>query len=98
MRVRFLTIAEIEATEAAEYYEAKQIGLGSAFVEELRRTELRIVAHPNAWSPGSRGTRSCQMNRFPYSIIYRVSANEIVVVAIHNHSRDPHRWEDRIIE
>ena len=97
MRIRFLTIAEIEATEAVEYYETKQIGLGSAFVEELYR-ELRIVGHPYAWSPGSRGTRSCLMNRFPYSIIYRVSADEIVVVAIHNHSRDPRRWEDRIIE
>ena len=98
MKIRFLTVADREATEAAEYYEAQRIGLGSEFVEELHRTESRIIENPNAWSPGSRRTRSCQMNRFPYSIVYRVFADEIVVVAVHHHSRDPRRWEDRIFE
>lgn len=98
MRVRFLTIADVEATEAAEYYEAQEFGLGAEFVEELQKTEGRIIEHPNAWSPSSRGTRSCQMKRFPYSIIYRVLPGEILVVAIHNHSRDPRRWEERVFE
>jgi toxin ParE2 len=98
MKIRFLTVAESEAAEAAEYYEAQRTGLGSEFVEELDRTKDRILAHPNAWSPSSRGTRSCQMKRFPYSIIYRVYGNEIVGVALQHHSRDPHRWEDRVFE
>jgi toxin ParE2 len=98
MKLRFLTIAETEQTEAAEYYESQRIGLGSEFVEELDQTVGRILEHPNAWSPGSRETRSCQMKRFPYSIIYRIYGEEILVVALQHHSREPRKWEDRVFD
>lgn len=98
MKVRYLTIADQEATEAAEYYESRQLRLGFDFVEELLRTESRIAEHPNAWARISRVARSCVMRRFPYSVIYRVTTDEIVIVAIHHHSRDPRRWEDRVSE
>jgi plasmid stabilization system protein ParE len=98
MRVRYLTAAEAEQIEAAAHYESRQIGLGLEFVEELNRTVGRILEYPNAWSPSSRNTRACQMKRFPYSIIYRDFGEEIVVVALQHHSRDPRRWEDRGFE
>jgi plasmid stabilization system protein ParE len=98
MRIRYLAVADLEATAAAEYYEQQQPGLGAAFVDELKATEIRIAQHPNAWPQNSRVTRSCFVKRFPYSVIYRVSVDEIVIVAIHHHKRDPRRWEDRISE
>jgi hypothetical protein len=49
MKVRFLTVAEIEQTEAAAYYESQRVGLGSEFVRELDQTVGRIIQHPNAW-------------------------------------------------
>jgi plasmid stabilization system protein ParE len=95
MKLRFLDVAEAEQVEAASYYELQRVGLGSEFVEELYRTAGRVLKFPNAWSPSSRNTRACQMKRFPYSIIYRDYGDEIVVVALQHHSRDPRRWEDR---
>jgi plasmid stabilization system protein ParE len=95
MKLRFLDVAEAEQAEAAAYYELQRSGLGSEFVEELDRTAGRILEFPNAWSLSSRNTRACQMKRFPYSIIYRDYGDEIVVVALQHHSRDPRRWEER---
>lgn len=98
MKLRFLTVTEDEQTEAAAYYESQRIGLGSDFVEELERTVGRILEHPNAWSPGSRRTRSCHMKRFPYSVIYRVYDEEILVIALQHQSREPRTWEHRVFE
>jgi plasmid stabilization system protein ParE len=98
MKVRYLPVADLEATEAAEYYERQRPGLGYAFIDELKATETRIAQHPNAWPANSSVTRSCLVKRFPYSMIYRVSSEEIVIVAIHHHKRDPRRWEDRITQ
>lgn len=98
MKLRFLAIAETEQTEAAAYYESQKTGLGSDFVKELRQTVGRILLHPYAWTNSSRRTRSCRMKRFPYSIIYRVDGDEILVVALHAYSRDPKRWQDRLSE
>ena len=95
MKLRFLTVAEGEQAEAAAYYESQRIGLGWEFVEELDRTVGRILEYPNAWSLSSRNIRTCQMKRFPYSVVYRNYGDEIVVVALQHHSRDPHRWEER---
>jgi plasmid stabilization system protein ParE len=98
MKLRYLTVAEVEATEAAEYYENQNAGLGAECVDELKRAERRIAQHPSAWARNSQLTRSCLMSRFPFSVIYRVAMDEIVIVALHPHSRDPRRWQDRIFE
>lgn len=98
MKLRFLDVAQTEQAEAAAYYESQRIGLGLEFVQELDRTAGRILEFPNAWSASSRNTRACQMKRFPYSMIYRIYDEEIVVVALQHHSQDPRRWEDRGIE
>ncbi|HXD32030.1 MAG TPA: type II toxin-antitoxin system RelE/ParE family toxin [Pyrinomonadaceae bacterium] len=98
MKLRFLAIAETEQAEAAAYYEAQSSGLGLDFARELRKTAERILRHPYAWANRSRRTRSCRVKRFPYSYIYRIDGDEILVVALHAHSRDPKRWQDRLSE
>ncbi len=98
MKLKFLNVVEAEQTEAAAYYESQGIGLGSDFVDELSRTVGRILEHPNAWSPSSRRTRSCRMKRFPYSVIYRVYEEEILIVALQHQSREPASWEHRVFE
>ena len=98
MRYRYLTAAEFDQIEAAMFYESREVGLGAEFVEELERVIQRVEEHPYAGSPGPRGTRSRLLERFPYSVVYRVDADEILVVALQHHSRDPRRWQDRIFE
>jgi len=98
MRYRYLTVAELDQIEAVSYYESQEPGLGAEFIDELDQTVWRILDHPYAGSPGPRNTRSGQMERFPYSVIYRIDRNEVLIVALKHHSRDPRRWQDRIFE
>jgi hypothetical protein len=38
------------------------------------------------------------MKRFPYSVIYRIEVDEILVIALEHHRREPRTWEHRVFE
>ena len=57
MNVRYLSIAEEELSKAIEYYEDKEVGLGSRFYAEYRAALERILAYPDAWYALSKNTR-----------------------------------------
>jgi toxin ParE2 len=96
VRIRFLTIAQIELDEAIDYYNYEAPGLGDAFLNEVLNALERIGEFPEAWHPCSERTRRCQTRRFPYGIIYQNRKDEILIIAIANLHRKPDYWKDRI--
>ena len=98
MIVTFLGAASQDLAEAVAYYNRERAGLGREFATEVERTAARIVQYPLAWSPASMRCRSCRTQRFPYSVIFRVLKNEILIVAVAHHKREPGFWEERIGE
>lgn len=96
MKVRFYTAAEREFDAAVEYYEEQAPGLGKRYREAVREALARIELFPEAYSPFSKRTRRCLVNRFPYGIIYRYTENELTVVAVAHLHRRPEYWGSRI--
>jgi hypothetical protein len=95
MNFGFHEIAEEELVSAIEYYEDCQPGLGLCFAEEIYATIERICEFPLAWESIDSKTRRCLTNRFPYGILYRITGNEIRIMAIMNLHRKPGYWKDR---
>jgi plasmid stabilization system protein ParE len=96
MKIRYLGAAYAEFQEAIDYYNEQRPGLGFEFSAEVRDAIARIENYPSAWTPLSKRTRRCQIHRFPYSIIYEVRAESILIVAIQHHSRKPLNWRKRL--
>ena len=57
--------AEEELNQAVDYYNARQPHLGRDFAREVYSAIQNIIAYPNAWTPLSKRTRRCLVNRFP---------------------------------
>ena len=95
MKVTYLDAAHAELQEAIEYYNEQRAGLGFEFSDEVKQAIGRITNYPNAWTPLSERTRRCQAHRFPYSIIYEVRMEVIIIVAIQHHKRKPQNWRKR---
>jgi hypothetical protein len=50
MNVLFNELALLEFSNAIEFYELEQAGLGKQFEEEIKRSLRRIIRYPSAWS------------------------------------------------
>jgi len=95
VRVTFNSLAERELNDAIQYYENEQIGLGAAFLAEVRRCTGAIVEHPEAGPTvlGAVRRRLCQ--RFPYGVLYSRRNDEIRILAVMNLKRHPNYWVGR---
>jgi plasmid stabilization system protein ParE len=98
VKIRFLQPAEQELSEAVEYYEAQELGLGFELFEEVWAAIERIKQYPEAWQPVSPRACRCQTHRFPYGVIYQVRGeeDEILIVAVAHLHRKPGYWRNRI--
>lgn len=85
-----------ELHDTAAFYTLKaNVGLGLAFVAEFERAANFVLANPliGALFRGTR--RRYFLRRFPYSIIYQVTAEELRILAIAHHRRRPGYWAHR---
>jgi toxin ParE1/3/4 len=98
--VRFELEATLEMIEAADWYETRERGLGTEFLNAIEKT-LDIVrrwpdaAPKEASLPDSLNCRHVQVPRFPYRIVYIVTPHSIRVLAVAHTSRRPAYWARR---
>ncbi len=95
MKVRLLQPARRELVEAISFYNNERAGLGDASRDEAWRAVQRIREFPDAWSPLGDGIRRCQLQRFPYGVIYACDASEITILAFAHLHRHPEYWRSR---
>lgn len=95
MNYSFHPHAERELEEIENYYDGIREGLGDRFREEMEMTVSRILKYPNGWQSLSAVVRRCRLNSFPYGIIYRVKSDEIRLLAVMHHHREPDYWTYR---
>jgi plasmid stabilization system protein ParE len=95
MKFEFHPAAEEELNQAVDYYNDCQPSLGWDFAQEVYFTIQNILAYPKAWTPLSKNTRRCLVNRFPFGVIYQIVENDIFIIAIMQLSRKPGYWQGR---
>lgn len=87
--------AEADLVAAMKWYDDQRDGLGDEVlvcVGEAIATIRRIPLVPRVVF---QNLRRVLVRRFPYAVFYRVSAEQLTVVAVYHTSRDPRGWQDR---
>lgn len=51
---------------------------------------------PESSAPVFEDIRRAVVQRFPYSVFYRIEAAQIVVIAVFHTKRDPKNWQERV--
>lgn len=99
-RVEFRPEVETDVAEAAAWYEARQSGLGTEFVEEVIHVWEALAENPHL---GCRRHPSKNIHwrypdRFPYRVIYEVNAPEqtVIVAAVLHAARHDREWQRRV--
>jgi toxin ParE2 len=96
VNVRFLTLAQQEIDEAVVWFNEQVDGKGMDFLDELDRVVRLVKSYPFISTEIERDIRRCLFARFPYSLIYGVEQQAIVVIAVAHSRRTPRYWMDRL--
>jgi plasmid stabilization system protein ParE len=98
MNPEFLPEADEEFREAIRYYQKEAQGVGLKFLEEVRRGVTFITENPFAAVAVGSGIRRKVLNHFPYSLLYAVESELVVIVAVAHQKRRPGYWRSRLKE
>lgn len=93
MLYRFTSAALTELRQATLYYEQRENGLGTTFLDEIDATLDRILRHPTAWHQLSPRTRRCRTHRFPFGLVYQIRSDEILISSVMDLRRNPASWK-----
>ena len=96
IKVRFLPAAEIELLKEVTYYSKARTGTGVRFQAAIEAAVSRAATHPLGGALSFKETRSVLVKGFPFSVVYRPSEQELLVVAIAPHRKRPQYWASRI--
>lgn len=88
--------ADAEVAEAAHWYEERRQGLGNEFLSAFAAATSSLRHNPKMYATVAENARRLVLRRFPYSVIYEIHGDEVVVLACFHESRDPREWQRRL--
>jgi len=90
VRLVIVPLALAELQDAATFYTARaNVALGLAFISEFERTVNLAFDNPLLGAVFRGNRRRYLLRRFPYSIIYQITNDELRIIAVAHHRRRP---------
>jgi len=74
--------AEADILAAARYYEAKRVGLGLVFLDEVERALSLVRSTPLLFTVVEGPVRRVLLNRFPFGVFYEPLEDRDTVLAV----------------
>ena len=93
---RFLSAAHEEVAEAIEHYNKVASDAAAAFLSDLDRAIDLLRVFPRSGVTVEYGFRSFPLHQFPFTVIYAIDDNDIIIVAVAHQSRQPQYWINRL--
>lgn len=81
--------AEDDLRDIADWYEEKQKGLGTKFLDRLKAAGESISQHPKSFRVVKDHIRAIRLKDFPYTVYYVIELQKIVILAVIHARRAP---------
>lgn len=99
MPLRYVDIhpeAIAEAQAANRWYRERSPSAAAAYLAEIDLAVAAIAENPEMWPRYVHGTRRYIFHRFPFYLVYRVTADRVQIIAVVHGRRKPGYWKNRI--
>ena len=83
-------------TEASVFYENASPHLGVDFLDDVQRRIDMVRNQPAAGQSLDGDLKRILLHRFPFSLIYSIDGDVIVIIAVAHHRRQPAYWTNRL--
>jgi plasmid stabilization system protein ParE len=89
MRLKIHPGVRRDVREILIYYDERSDTVGERFIEEVNKQIARIKSDPNHFHFSDAVRRRCNLERFPYHIIFDVVGGAVRILVLRHHSRHP---------
>ncbi|HLG14076.1 MAG TPA: type II toxin-antitoxin system RelE/ParE family toxin [Blastocatellia bacterium] len=96
MKIVFHPEAYEEMLESARFYDERDEGLGLQFLEAVEETTRHIRQFPLAGPIEQDDIRKRLVSGFPFTVLYQLQENRILIAAVMHQHRRPGYWRKRI--
>lgn len=91
MNLRYTARSKEDLDIAIAWYEKQRRGLGFEFLDCIEVAVKSILENPKMYRIYYSHFRGCVVRRFPFSIIYTIEGNEIVVHSVFDNRQNPNK-------
>ena len=97
MQVIYHPEVEADLVEAALFYESREAGLGSDFLNLFDAAVAVIAEAPERWAvvDEEERIRRYHMRRFPFSVEYRIVPQGVQILTVKHGRRHPNHGRER---
>jgi len=95
-RVLFRPQVVPDLAEAADWYRNSRSGLETEFLRDFQETWSTVERNPLQYQIVEREMRRAMLRRFPYSVMYVLSDDALLIVGCLHARRNPARWRERL--
>ena len=92
MKVRILDVCLTEIDDALSWYREQGPELPDRLLREIRISIDKLAPFPEAFHTLFEPYRRLRLVRFPYSLVFRVESDTIIIVAFLHQQSDPAKW------
>lgn len=93
--VTFLPAAEADYQAALAWYRARSMRSAAGFEAAVADGVQRVADNPGLYALIDDRHRRCLIRRYPYSLIYRVEPDGVLIVAVAHSRRSSSYWQGR---
>jgi plasmid stabilization system protein ParE len=94
--VRYHQAAEDELLTEIGYLELRVPGLGRRFYSEVQRAENFLAVFPESAREVAPDIRKYPLRKFPFSLLYSIEKDGVLILAVAHHRRRPRYWVGRV--
>ena len=95
-RIRFFEEAAEEIEHERRWYRDRSESAEASFLREVDHALDVVIEAPHRWPRHLSGTRRYVFRRFPFSLVYFLEGDVVVVVAVANDQKRPGYWRSRL--
>lgn len=95
MNIQFLTLADREVNDAVGWYDQQGSNV-SGFLDDLDCAVRLAKTYPLLATQIEPEIRRRLLVRYPYSLIYGIHDDTLVIIAVAHHQREPRYWAERL--
>lgn len=88
--------AEVDFTEALDFYREESEALAGRVYDEIHRLIAEVCAAPRLYRMVAPPVRRHFSETFPYAVLYVEKADHVLILAIAHFKRRPGYWRERL--